>query len=333
MSRSVLVIINPTSGSTAGSAQDGGAKKLELRFAEHDYHPEVRLTTQQGDAHDWAMVAKDERFDCVAVVGGDGTIMEVISGMLTAKACLPLLVLPAGTGNLLARTLHVPEDPVAALDALLKGETRALDVGYIKNKGRYFIVAAGAGVDADTMRDANQGSKARLGRRAYLLAILRNLFKRRVVEVTLGLDGAAPVRLRAHSVLVFNASELDVGPLRVGPGVTPHNGKLEVAVLRGVNVWSFIVDAWHLLTHKLRHRRAPDSYSVQSVYIDTKPPLLTQADGDVLGDTPLDIEVLPQAIEVVVPQAYIDYLDPDKNNNLVKLFIDTPIADVFNKSA
>lgn len=311
MSRSVLVIINPTSG----SAEEDTAKKLETLFAEYDYHPEVRLTTAQGDAHDWAMHAKDDGFEQIAVVGGDGTLMEVISGMLTAEAsCLPLLLLPAGTGNLLARTLHIPEDPLAALDELLDGEARALDVGYIKNKERYFVVAAGAGIDADIMQDANQGEKDRLGRSAYLLAIFRNLFKRRVHDVTLQLDDTS-VRVRAHSVMVFNASELGIGTVRLGPGVTPHDGTFEVAVLRGVNVWSFVVDAWHLLAHKLRHRHAPDSYSVKRVYIDAQPPLLTQADGDVLGETPLDIEVLPHAIEVVVPQAYLDYIDPDKKKN------------------
>lgn len=320
MPRSVLVIVNPTSG----SAQEATSGQLEALFAEHDYHPEVRFTTAQGDAHDWAMVAKDDRFDCVAVVGGDGTIMEVISGMLTAEACLPLLVLPSGTGNLLARTLHVPEDPVAALHELLAGEARFLDVGFIKNKKRYFIVAAGAGVDADTMRDANRGDKARLGRRAYLLAIFRNLFQRRVHDITLWLDDDTSVRLRAHSVLIFNASELDIGPLRVGPGVTPHDGKLEVAVLRGVNMWSFIIDAWHLLSHKLRSRSAPDRYSVKRVCVEATPALLTQADGDVLGETPLDIEVLPHAVEVVVPQAYINYIDPDK-----KARPKNPVVDAF----
>jgi YegS/Rv2252/BmrU family lipid kinase len=322
MPRSVLVIINPTSG----SSQEVTSARLEALFAEYDYRPEVRLTTAQGDAHDWAMVAKDDHFDCVAVVGGDGTIMEVISGMLTAQARLPLLVLPAGTGNLLARTLHIPEDPIAALHELLAGEARFLDVGFIKNKQRYFIVAAGAGVDADTMRDANRGNKARLGRRAYLLAIVRNLFQRRVHDINLWLEDDTSVRLRAHSVLVFNASELAIGPLRVGPGVTPHDGKLEVAVLRGVNMWSFVVDAWHLLTHKLRHRNAPDRYSVKRVRIEAQPPLLTQADGDVLGDTPLDIEVLPQAIEVVVPRAYLDYIDPDKNTSN-NPFVNHPFAD------
>lgn len=313
MSRSVLVIINPTSGSAEGDT----AKKLETLFAEYDYHPEVRLTTAQGDAHEWAMHAKDDGFEQIAVVGGDGTLMEVISGMLTAEAsCLPLLLLPAGTGNLLARTLHITEDPLTALHELLDGEARALDVGYIKNKQRYFVVAAGAGIDADVMLDANQGDKDRLGRGAYLLAIFRNLLKRRVHNVTLHL-GDTSVRVRAHSVMVFNASELGIGQgigqVRLGPGVTPHDGMLEVAVLRGVNVWSFVVDAWHLLAHTLRSRHAPDSYSVKRVYIDAQPPLLTQADGDVLGETPLEIEVLPQAIEVVVPQAYLDYIDADKN--------------------
>jgi len=344
MSRSVLVIVNPISGRAQEDTPKDITGQLETHFAAYDYHADIRLTSAKGDAHAWAMGAKHHHFDSVAVVGGDGTIMEVISGMLSAHACLPLFVLPAGTGNLLARTLHIPEDPVTALLALLEGETRALDVGYIKNKRRYFIVAAGAGVDADTMRDANRDSKARFGRQAYVWAILRNLFQRRVVDVTLWLEETTSettpemtpettpettpemmsVRLRAHSVLVFNASEINVGPLRVGPGVTPHDGMLEVAVLRGVNVWSFLVDAWHLLSHTLRHRNAPDRYSVRRVHIAAKPALLTQADGDVLGETPLDIEVLPHAIDVMVPRAYLDYLDPDKTSNPLT---DNPIVD------
>ncbi|MEM7736004.1 MAG: diacylglycerol kinase family protein [Deinococcota bacterium] len=306
----VLVIVNPASSRTDHTTADN----LVEIFQAYNYIPEVLIADAEGDVRSWAKHACNEAFKAVAVVGGDGTIMEVVSGLLEADVCLPIFILPAGTGNLLAHALHIPEDPVKALETLVNGDLGTLDVGYIKNKKRYFMVAAGAGLDAETMQDTDTSDKEKLGRRAYVLATLRNLFKLEKHNITLRFedDKSSPVQVKAHTVMVFNASKVDVGGIRLGPGVTPHNGLLEVAVLRGVSFWNAMVDMWHLLFHQLPKRDAPDRYSTKCIYIDAQPPLLTQADGDVLGYTPLDIELLPDAIEVFVPKDYLSVMQEGK---------------------
>jgi YegS/Rv2252/BmrU family lipid kinase len=306
--RTVLLIINPASS----RADEDSAELLKDIFSHYDYEVTLRVTDAEGDAKMWAQDAQSEGFAAVAIVGGDGTIMEVVSGLLGAEMCLPIYILPAGTGNLLAHALHIPEDPAEALEAALeRGQKVTLDVGYIKNKDRYFMVAAGAGLDAETMQDTGKEEKEKFGRRAYVRAILSNLFMRRTHDVTIQLDedDSKTVRVRAHSVMVFNASKVEVGLFRLGPGVTPHDGEFDIAVLRGVNAWSFLVDAWHLLFHQLRNRNAPDRYGAKHVKIDANPPLLTQADGDVLGETPLEMVLLSDAVEIFVPQDYVEVME------------------------
>ncbi|MEM6429428.1 MAG: diacylglycerol kinase family protein [Deinococcota bacterium] len=306
----VLIIVNPASSRSGETTADD----LVEIFEQHNYTPEVCVTEQEGDSRRWARQACHKGFEAVAVIGGDGTIMEVVSGLLEADVCLPIFICPAGTGNLLAHALHIPEDPVQALKTLMQGELATLDVGYIKNKTRYFMVAAGAGLDAETMQDTDSRDKEKLGRSAYLLATFRNFINRKKHNITLRFadstdsSNLTSVHVYAHTVMVFNASKVDVGGVRLGPGVTPHNGLLEVALLRGTGLWGALVDIWHLVFHRLPKRDAPDRYSARRIYIDARPPLLTQADGDVLGETPLDIELLPDAIEVFVPKDYSETL-------------------------
>lgn len=326
---SLLAIINPTSGS-AQAVSDDFDDSLRVALEARDYHVTLRHTEAKGDAKSWAQAAAEEGFTAVLVAGGDGTLMEVVGGVVEAERRVPVWPIPMGTGNLLARSLQLSEDPLEALEQLLDGESMAFDVGYIRNKAHYFLVAAGAGVDADTMRDADGDAKRKLGRFAYVIASLRNLFKRRRHSIRLQIlesyetqddsrkassenatqnedaSQEQTIILRAHTVMIFNSSE--VGPFNLGPGVTPHDGKLEIAVLRHTDLWSLLGDAWHLLFGTLHKRRTLQSYSVHKAHIDADPPLLTQADGDVLGDTPLDIEVLAKAVDIRIPQRYLKEL-------------------------
>lgn len=297
----ILCIVNPVAGLHAA----GRTRQLLVDyFAKAGMAYDLRQTAQPGDAERWAMGAAREGFEAVLACGGDGTVTEVISGLLRADAVLPLAQLPIGTGNMVAKALGIPTDPVAALDLLRHGQVVPLDVAHLPDRQRYFVLIAGAGWDARLIKDAPRALKRRLGFAAYLWAGAKNLVRLRRTRVTLTLDGVRR-RVAAHTVLLVNVGRL--GGLPLGPDISPHDGKLDVIAIRSSRAAGVAALAWRLLTGRLRTDRGLRYFKAAEVRIEAEPPLPVEHDGEPHGETPLTARVIPSAARVVVP---VDYADP-----------------------
>ena len=140
-----LVILNPSSGR---HNTDDTRRLIETKLSVAGLACEVRLTGGTGDALAWAERACSDGFDLVIAAGGDGTVMEAMSGLLRAKAEIPLAQIPLGTANLLARALTIPSSPGDAMNVIFSGRVEQLDVGYLPDHDRYFALMAGCGYDA-----------------------------------------------------------------------------------------------------------------------------------------------------------------------------------------
>jgi diacylglycerol kinase (ATP) len=309
----VLVILNPTSGQREVSESQ---RLIETCLASKGIAFDLRLTTGANDALRWAQAAEAEGYDAVVAAGGDGTVVEALNGLLKSKSDVPLLTVPLGTANGLARTIKLPLEPEAALEAALEGQVASLDVGYVLNRDHYFLLFAGVGYDAQVIREADRNLKDKHGFWAYVLAAFKQLKKRRNQPMTLVLDGKR-VSLYAHSVIMFNANEFILAGVPLGPKTNANDGKLDIAVLRDPSAWGTFVDIWKLLLHRL-HPRPPDTWQASSLAIETLSPLPFQTDGDEQGYTPVKIEVKPNAARVVVPKAYIEATEED-NQKLTDL--------------
>jgi diacylglycerol kinase (ATP) len=163
--------------------------------------------------------------DLVFLWGGDGTVqrcLEVLAGSGVAIA-----ILPAGTANLLASNLEIPINLSAAVEVGLYGARRAIDVGVLNNER--FTVMAGAGFDANMMREADGGLKDRFGRLAYVWTGVRatGMATR---KVKIKVDGASWFTGRASCILLGNMGTL-AGGLTAFPDASPDDGKLEVGVV------------------------------------------------------------------------------------------------------
>ena len=149
--------------------------------------------------------------DVVVAAGGDGTVRVVCAEM--ASTGVPVGVVPAGTGNLLARNLGIPLGRDQAIEVILRGQDRAIDLVQIKGDGlatTRFAVMAGMGLDAAIMEGAPDAMKRRMGWSAYVVAGMRHL-RYPAVRVTISVDGADPVHRRARTVLVGNVGQPDRG--------------------------------------------------------------------------------------------------------------------------
>jgi YegS/Rv2252/BmrU family lipid kinase len=299
--KKVLVIINPASGQRSPEKTQ---KLVEEALTAHRLEYEIRLTGGAGDALTWARQAPGEGFDLVMVSGGDGTVVEALSGLMQSGCAAPLAALPGGTASLIGKALDIPDSEREALEVALGGKAVRLDVGYIKERERYFALIAGAGWDARLIEDAPRGLKKRLGFAAYVLTGMKNLFSLRRTTVTLELDGKTE-HLRAHTVMIANIGRLGRSGLTLGPDIWPHDGKLDLIVMTATSLPGLVKLSWRILNKNFRNYRELKYFKVsQTVRLSSSQPLPVQIDGEGAGETPLTIEVVPGGALVIAPASY-----------------------------
>ncbi|NJO81404.1 MAG: diacylglycerol kinase family lipid kinase [Blastochloris sp.] len=295
-----LVIMNPVAGQ---HDTDETRARIAQRFAEAQIGYEIRETQAAGDALRWAQGAASEGFDLVVVSGGDGTIMEAMSGLIKDGGGVPLAQLPAGTANLLARALGIPIDQTEALETVFHGKSIRLDVGYLPHADRYFALVAGAGYDARLIGDASRELKNALGFGAYLVTGIKNLFTLRPARIDLEVDGQR-LRLRAHTVLIMNVGEIDAAHVALGPDIHPHDGKLDLLIMSSASLLGALRLVLRILTRRFDGTSGLRYMSASRIRLSASPPLPTQLDGEQLGTTPLEVEAVPGGALLIVPQAY-----------------------------
>jgi YegS/Rv2252/BmrU family lipid kinase len=286
------VIVNPTKHEnlpafrslvTAAMAGHGWAEPLWLE------------TTPAETGRGLAQTALAGRVDLVLASGGDGTVTACAEGL--AGSGVPLGVLPAGTGNLLARNLGLPLSLDAALAVSLHGADRRLDVGTAN--GRIFVAMAGLGFDAELLDSTGEPLKRRLGWAAYALSGLRHLGAR-PVRASVRADGGPVLCRRASSVLIGNVGTLQ-GGVTLLPGAEPDDGVLDLLVLtaRGLAGWAALAADVLLRRRRTRHVAR---IAFRDLRVDLDRPQLWELDGEVIGRTrQLRVSVRPGALLVRVP--------------------------------
>lgn len=300
MYQRVLVIMNPVSGR---HDESDARQKIEERLKRDGVTYEVRETQQAGDALTWARTATDDGFDLVIVSGGDGTIMEAMSGMIKSGSHIPLAQIPTGTANLLARALLIPTGMEEALETAFTGKAARLDVGYLPNEDRYFALIAGAGYDARLISDASRELKNVLGFAAYVVTGFKNLFNLRPVRVELEVDGKQR-QLRAHTVMIINIGQIGDHLIQIGPNIHPHDGKLDLMIISAASLRGALRVLYQILTRQFTGNIDLTYMSAERVTIRAQPPLPTQIDGEELGGTPLYAEAVPDGALLVVGPDY-----------------------------
>ncbi len=266
-------------------------------MVEHGWGAPLWLETTRDDPGISACErAVEDKVDVIFVCGGDGTVMAAVTAL--AGRDMPLAILPAGTGNLLARNLGLPlDDEEAALRIGLSGRDRLIDVAAVE--GRKFAVMAGMGLDAAIMRDARPELKERMGWPAYVVSAGKHL-RGKGWRVALTLDEQRPLQRRVRTVVVGNVGKLQAN-IPLLPEAEPDDGLLDVVVLapRGTLDWGRVVG--RVLTGRLKRDRRVERFRCRRVLIETLQPQPRQLDGDLIPDgTSMDIQVEPLALRVRV---------------------------------
>ncbi len=311
----VLVIINPVSGQ---QDPDETTRMIETRAERAGTHVEIRRTEEEGDAERWARGAADEGFELVLTSGGDGTVVEAMSGLIRDENRIALAQLPSGTASQIALALDVPDDMEGALELLFDTPAKEvdLDVGYLPRQDRYFALITGAGFDAQVINESPRELKRRFGFLAYVFTGVREIFRLKRSTITLELDGKSR-RVRAHTAMIVNIGRIDNANVSIGPDIWHHDGVLNVMVVGSKGLRDNLRLAWRLFRRDYANSRDLRYYSAEKkVVITARPPLPTQIDGDSLGETPLEVVVVPNGVRVLVPEAYDPRTPPDASVKL-----------------
>ena len=297
--QTILVIMNPVSGQ---KDHEKVRADVEAFLDEAGVQYEIRETEGEGDALKWA---QETDADLVIAAGGDGTIMEAMSGLIKSERRVPLAQLPLGTANLLARALGVPIGTEDALEVALNGVAVPMDVGYLPEKDKYFSLVAGAGWDASLIEDATRDIKNRLGFFAYIVTGVRNLFKLHRSRITVQIDGE-PKRFKAHTVMLVNVGEILGTGFQLAENVSPHDGKLNLAVASPESFWDILRLVFRLATKQFANYRDLQYFDAEHIRVEAEPPLKLEIDGEPIGETPFEAKVVPAGAVLIVPQKYAD---------------------------
>jgi YegS/Rv2252/BmrU family lipid kinase len=291
MSRRIQVIVNPAAGQP-----EPILPVLNQVFQEEGVEWDVSITHEPGDGTRLASQAVDRGVDVVAAYGGDGTVMEVMNGLVHSD--VPLAILPGGTGDILAVEFQIPGvlEQAARLACAPQPEIRRVDVGRCGD--RHFLLRLSIGFNARQIQATSRDLRDRYGKLAYLFAALQALPETEPVQFSFSFDGES-VAYEGVTCLVANAGSLGVPGLALAPQISMSDGLLDVMAVRDLDLEALSAVAASIVA------AIPDEanlgyWQAQEIHVECDPPQPVVADGEDLGQTPVTVQAVPRAIQVIV---------------------------------
>jgi diacylglycerol kinase (ATP) len=264
----------------------------------------LKETRQPGDATRFSREARRTGVDAVFAAGGDGTINEIVNGLAESRVALG--VLPVGTGNVWAKQLGQPtwsprhlRPALDSVRALLEGDRRTIDLG--RSNGRYFLQFTDIGLDAEIIQrmEPRTRRQQRLGTLAYVTAGLATAFGFLGTRTRIFIDGT---RLYRRALIIVIANSQLYGGVRLATDAQLDDGLLDLYVFQGQGFVSAVRAALGVVTGLHVHDPQVDHFRGRQILIRPDKALPMAVDGDPIGCTPLECEVAPLALDVLVPR-------------------------------
>jgi YegS/Rv2252/BmrU family lipid kinase len=289
------LLVNPAS--RRGSAAEASVVRA---FRRAGVEPTVAYTQSAGDGERAARelaAAHDRLF----VLGGDGTVMEAVTGLDSIGATLPVGILPAGTGNQLARAMAISMSPRRAVRQLLRGSARRIDIGVL-NGHRRVGIGVGLGLDAEMIAGARGALKRRLGVASYVVSAIRAALHPRRFAVRASVDGRI-IEREASVAMVLNLGRIFNGLLELAPGASLVDGQLDLVIVDARS----LADALSFsLFEILLRRRATDARWTfargEAISIETADDdVRAQVDGDLIESRSLSMTLASGGAQLLAP--------------------------------
>jgi YegS/Rv2252/BmrU family lipid kinase len=301
-----LVVVNPNAGTRKGEKDWGRIADL-LSANGFSYQPV--FTERRLHAMKLTVDYISRGFRKIIVVGGDGTMNEVVNGIFRQKSVfttdITLGMISVGTGNDWVRTFNVPLEYREAIAVIRKGQTLLQDAGIVKyqagtcEKTRYFINMAGLGFDGLVAQKTNNDKD--LGRSnplVYLKNLVSSLFSYHSAQTTVRVDGQE-VSTKVFSIGI-GIGQYNGGGMRQAPGARPDDGLFDVTLIKDMKKLSVIASLRRLYNGTIGQHKRVVTLVGKTISIESDPPVLLETDGESLGQSPFEFRIIPKSIQVIV---------------------------------
>ncbi len=236
--------------------------------------------------------------DCLAAVGGDGTVSAVAHELVGKEMALGIV--PAGTGNMVARELGIPLEVGSAVALIAVGATRKM-IDAMRIGGRIYLLNAGVGINAEVIDQTSRLGKSLFGRSAYFGTAVWKVLQAKPQRFEVTVDDNANV-YNATDIAISNCGILARALNPNGPDIRVDDGQIDVCILCMKTPLEY---PWYYFLKRIAPERVNKIIHEvpvrRSVTIKSGKPVIVQADGDIIGNTPVTIKVLPRAVTVMVP--------------------------------
>ncbi len=303
-----LVIVNPNAGRRKGEKDwfiineqlvDAGLV-FESVFTTHKEHA-IALTTK--------FIKKGYRK--FIVVGGDGTLNELVNGIFFQKIVptreFLIALIPVGTGNDWCRMFHVPFKYSEAIRLINEGNTFIQDIGKVSyqnsssQKQRYFINVAGMGYDAEVAAKTNRDKeKGRGGPLSYLKNLFSSLLFYKYTDTEISIDGSAEKFKNKTFSLSIGICKYNGGGMMQLPYAIPDDGLLDMTLIKKLGKFTVLKEVKNLYNGTFIKHPKVQTYRGKTIRIESKPDIYLEVDGESLGHSPFSFEVIPQSLRVIV---------------------------------
>lgn len=296
--QTALIILNPVAGLVNVQVL---TRLIETRFHAAGWNTRIHLTKLDEDYCAFIDKESQKGLDLVVAAGGDGTI-ALVAGAL-AHLTIPLGIIPIGTWNAIGRHFRISSNPVRAI-ATITGSHKIRRMDLMEVGEKLHVMNLGVGLSSAMVAGAKRSEKRRLGNLAYFGHLIKQIFGLSMKKYIVEADGKI-YRGRAAEIFVANYGVVGFNLIEDALNIHPDDGKVDVLIFKTRTFSDIPSILWDIVIRK--KKRVPKYQQLsaaKNVSIKTNPPMMVQADGELLGDTPISLCVHPRAIKVIVPNQY-----------------------------
>lgn len=299
---SLFFIVNPRAG--LGVVR---FSTIARRLRERGVPFAAAATTGPGDATTLARLACGQGFRAIVCVGGDGTINEVVNGLATPKGEVdqrPIVgMIPTGTAQDFPRGVGIPLERGGAIDRLLEGQETRVDVGRIRfgdGRVRLFVNVLGVGFDAEVAERAQDVRRTMPSIPAHVVGFASTLagYHNKSISICFDAREGGGTRFRCNMVAVANGPSY-AGGMRLAPDAIMDDGLLDIVVVGDVDKIELLLNFPSVYTGKHVGHEKVAIHRAPCVWLESEEEALVQADGDVVGRLPAQVDVLPRALRLI----------------------------------
>lgn len=289
--KKVKLILNPKAGNGIGVAYIPIIKKLFK-----DYDLTVYKTKKKKDATEQAKLSSN-KYDIIIAAGGDGTINEVINGLVNSRSSLGII--PIGTGNSFAAELKISLNFIKACQIIKKNKIKKFDLGKANNS--YFLLWSGIGFDAHVLDNVQPLLKKILGITAYPLTAFQKLVDYKAPLMSITMDDK--IKKNGYFTVISNIKNYGRF-FQFSPNADPFDGKLDVCILKKKPTFKKMLEYLMIISKKKKKKNYDkdiDHFQAKKIKIDSKEKILIHTDAEIIGTTPVTIIVVPKAVSIIIP--------------------------------